>query len=63
MHIKISVSFKFCFFNPVSKRKDFKSTYFALIGLKEESPFNFTLKHMYNMLLFKLYLFEKMSSR
>ena len=33
----------------MSKREDLKSRYFALICLKTDSKFNFTLKDMYNL--------------
>ena len=40
--------FVFRYFNKVSGEKNFK-VYFALIYLKTNSQFNFTLKDMYNL--------------
>ena len=44
---KLSALCVFLYFNQVSRRKDLKRRYFALISLKTDSLFNFTLKDMH----------------
>ena len=46
---KHAAVFLFLHFSLVSKRKDLKSRYFALIVLQLDSPFNLTSKDMYNI--------------
>ena len=41
--------FIYWYVNQVTKRKDFKSRYFALVRLKTNSSRKLTLKDMYNM--------------
>ena len=56
--IKNFQPFLFCYFNQVSKSKDLKRRYFALIGLKTNSQ-NFTLKDMHNMWYIQTLFFGK----
>ena len=47
--IKIFRHYLFLYFNQVINRKDLKNRYFALICLKTNSQFDFTLKDTYNL--------------
>ena len=54
---KNSPVFYISYFNQVTNRKDLKSRYFVLVGLKTDSPFNFTLKDMYIMSYTQTFIF------
>ena len=51
--------FLFWYYSHASKGKGLKSRHFALISLKTDSPFNFTLKYMYNMPFIQIFFLEK----